>query len=1228
MGMKVATINVNGLHRKEKRSLFFRWCRRECLDIVLLQETHCYDPQNAQDWTREWGRPAFWSTSINPTAGVAFLLSKRAAALPHRIDILNPRLASLVIDVNGEPTTIINLYAPVRYAGNAPFFDQLAKRDWDTSRPSIIGGDFNSVLNMTFDRPGQTSRQASATGLASLIETLGVEDLWRKKNPSSKVVTRRNISGPGGSRIDRIYTPPSLEPWIDGPDHVISVFSDHDAVVLTINSPNASRSAFWKLNTTSLQDHQCRDLVKTIIEEVSDMPHTSCGDLWDRLKSDLRTALKRYSTHKAGLLKERATSIQEEIKRKEANPQITPEDRTYTEKLRGELKEYEERKLKGAQIRSRAAWQLSREAPTRLFSGLEKGRKQASHIASLKDADGSVLEDRRQMHERVRGFYQDLYTSAPMDPEARTKLLNTVQPALDAAATLSCEGLLTLEELTKAAKQLPSNRSPGPDGIPAEFYREFWPELGPLLLRATNEAFEAGLLPTSQRTGYITLIPKKGDLQDLSNWRPITLLTADYKIVSKAVYNRLAAVAQKVISPHQAAIPGRYIHTQTRLVQDIIDWATPTERDGGILFLDQTKAFDRVDWTFLDSVLAKKGFGPDFLRWVRALRSQGCSRVIVNGSLTRPFALTRGVRQGDPLSPLLFCVVIDALAEAISGDPCTEGFALPGTPRPQPAKAILYADDTALPFASAEDLSRIVQWLRVYESASGALVNIQKSAGMVFTGDPERFRPQFDAPWQPSTAPVTYLGVQVGRNLDLDDMWRPIADKVESALKLWANHHFSLAGIRTVVNTFALSKVWYTAAFAPLPLKTATRLTKLIYAYARKGKRSGAVASKWFHTPPNQGGLGLLDPSEMARTILTRMARRLINDPGSAWTRLPWEFVIMEAGYLGHGRATLFCENASPPLTPLSPFWSAVVKATRALARLPAISSLSPIETLSLPLWGNPRVLWKGAPLNPVSWQDLILFSSVRHVFQLFHADGSPKNFSELLKTMSPSLPFHSRMMVRALAQLALEFVPFVQGYMVPLSRRETALCFDSPPQAWFDWRSSPTPAPPPRYGFTLAEWSRLLKSARPQVTALKWNDTFLRVLHGTMPCFNNGQPCPNCGGSAPTPQHLFLECRIAREALDLLDNRLRSVGAAPLSKSSWTAFLVQRQPASPRKTSRRKRDFRLVAQRAMIHALWVFACQARDQQRTDLPSLLRAILERHCQAMGTVRAYRHLLLL
>lgn len=201
-------------------------------------------------------------------------------------------------------------------------------------------------------------------------------------------------------------------------------------------------------------------------------------------------------------------------------------------------------------------------------------------------------------------------------------------------------------------------KTPGSDGLKIEFYHFFWDILAALVDDSFNYSFQKGCFSISQKQGIITLIPKKNKhLEYLKNWRLISLLNTDYKIATKVVAVRLETVLPSIIHPCQAGyIKGRYIGECIRLIPDIMLYTKQKNLPGAAVFLDFEKAFDSIKWNYLKKCLEVFGFGPQLRQWVQVFYSDISSCVLSNGCASEHFLLKRGVRQGCPLSGLLFII--------------------------------------------------------------------------------------------------------------------------------------------------------------------------------------------------------------------------------------------------------------------------------------------------------------------------------------------------------------------------------------------------------------------------------------------------------------------------------------------------------------------------------------------------------------------------------------------
>ena len=241
------------------------------------------------------------------------------------------------------------------------------------------------------------------------------------------------------------------------------------------------------------------------------------------------------------------------------------------------------------------------------------------------------LSDINQILEAWKSFYSKLFQADPPDLEAQGDVLNHLTMFLSSDQMHLCEGPITVEEALVALKGMARRKTPGSDGLSAEFFLKFWNVLGSDLVQVLNTSHEYGTLPSSMRKSLITLLFKKGDRLDMKNWRPISLLNIDYKLCARDLAGRLLKVIHLVVHRDQScSVPGRYIG-DVSFLHDIIDISSELFIPAAILSIDQEKAFDRVDWSFLILVLEKMGFGPSFISWIRLLYYNIRCSVLVNG---------------------------------------------------------------------------------------------------------------------------------------------------------------------------------------------------------------------------------------------------------------------------------------------------------------------------------------------------------------------------------------------------------------------------------------------------------------------------------------------------------------------------------------------------------------------------------------------------------------------
>ena len=292
--------------------------------------------------------------------------------------------------------------------------------------------------------------------------------------------------------------------------------------------------------------------------------------------------------------------------------------------------------------------------------------------------NGRVLRSSREIREAFRTHFQDRFARCPdlQAQEFRDYLADF--PRLGEAEAASCEGAVTECEVRSAMKQVGLNKSPGLDGLPYEVYLRMSHMFAPILTNVFNHWLAQGAIPGRITNGVITLLKKGGRhvRGDLDDYRPITLLNTELKILARVLANCLQLVISDLIGPEQNyAVKGRSIRDNLHLVRQILE-GIKDDTKAALINLDQSKAFDRVDHRFLAVVLETAGFKPEF----RKYNPQAV--VQVNGRCSGAFAVERSVRQGCPLSPLLYVLALEPLLRRLrdgGARPALRGILLSGS---------------------------------------------------------------------------------------------------------------------------------------------------------------------------------------------------------------------------------------------------------------------------------------------------------------------------------------------------------------------------------------------------------------------------------------------------------------------------------------------------------------------------------------------------------------------
>ncbi|CAB1312772.1 unnamed protein product [Coregonus sp. 'balchen'] len=418
-----------------------------------------------------------------------------------------------------------------------------------------------------------------------------------------------------------------------------------------------------------------------------------------------------------------------------------------------------------------------------------------------------------------------------------------------------------LEDIREAMEaQIPSKMRMGKGKVPGMDGRQ-------IVLEVLKAILEMGVPRGLMAVGVLSLLYKKGDTTDLGNWWPLTMLCVDYKMLAKVLADRLRTALPYVVHEDQTCgIEGRSIRWNLSLIRDSIAWVEDRGLPLMVAALEQAKAFDRVNRYFLFRVLGRLGFGEKYIGWFRALYVGAGCRVNVNGHIGDVFDLTSGVRQGCPLSALLFVLYMEPVGAAIRADTGVEGLLIPGSGGLH-VKMTQYADDTSLLLCKDSCLTRSLAIIGEFTRALGVVLNHAKSS-----------RGRTDVPGGLSLCigALKILRVLFETSGSATLNWNRSIAVVQRKLGMWRARSFSYIGKVLVLKVDVLLSLLYMAYVYPLP------------ASLRSG-RLERVARVRMLCPIGEGELAppVIHPSGYflrARSIM------VWSNTGPCTEQLPWHF--------------------------------------------------------------------------------------------------------------------------------------------------------------------------------------------------------------------------------------------------------------------------------------------------------------------------------------------------
>ena len=811
MDTKFITLNVNGISTERKQKLLFDFLKMNNIKIICLQEHNIKDKGKLMDMFYD-NFDVVLNESINLKGGTAVLIDKSLGCKILQIE-KSPcsRITSVKLVIGEKRMHILNVYAPsgskFHQVREQMFRDEIIYYLRNNLSNTILCGDFNCILNKRDKSKNSTCPLSK--NLSSTITNLNLKDVWSlMRNDIEYTYFRDNY----GSRLDRIYATDlasSISNIITKP----IPFSDHHGVIIDIslNTSIEMGRFYWKLNVRLLEDQDIGEEFKVLWDKMitRKIYYDNVNEWWEKhAKVNICKFFKRKGREESklqkGLLKYFELKLNKLYREFHNNGQL---DLTETKRLKSKINDIKEKIMEGVSIRARIKEQTEGERPSSSLLSKQSSSKAKTKISEIKTeyyddtSTNTVLNSQVSIMNYITESFQNQYEDVAIDKNKQDWFLSFIEKCVSENDNKSLISFISDEEIYLTIKSFNNNKSPGIDGLPIEFYINFFHIIRTEFCEMIRNSFRIKKLTDSQRKAIIILLFKGGDCKLLSSRRPISLICVDTKIMSKIIANRLKPIMKCCISNEQFCGSEKSIIECNNVTRDMLYYINEQNITCALINIDLQKAFDSVNHSFLFSVMRKMGFSLEFISFIQMFYNEVISVCLVNGHQGNSFNIKRGVRQGCPLSMLLYVLAQEPLYRALKASTQIQAIDIPC----KETKLLGFADDTSIFVNSILSITSVFNILKDYGNASGIQVNNKKTKIMGFGGWMDRTEwPISDLKTQSSD--ITILGIIFCRdiNVAINLTWDKILSNIRIMTRLLSGRHFTLHQRAIIVNTLIL----------------------------------------------------------------------------------------------------------------------------------------------------------------------------------------------------------------------------------------------------------------------------------------------------------------------------------------------------------------------------------------------------------------------------------------
>ena len=768
----------------------------------------------------------------------------------------------------------------------------LASSQAVSSKPWMIMGDFNQIrepaehskpLSLNLDKRMRDFSQCLLNANVEDLNFRGTSFTWwnkQKNSPIAKKLDRCLVND------DWYFNFPSSVAFFGSPE-----FSDHAVISISLDPERARAKKPFRFYNFLIKSPGFREMVC-----VNWFSFSVTGSAMYRVSKKLKLlkkCIKDFSRLNYSGIEKKTAEAHEKLIQAQEILLSSPSTMNASAEIQA-LKEWEDLSSAEAAFffqRSRINWLAFGDGNSRLFHRYAATRQAINHIHFLNSDVGERIESQEGIQQLCVDYFSKLLGS-----EASQSMF--IQSDLDLLFDFRCseeqvagfDKQFTKEDIKEAFYSLPRNKTGGPDGYSAEFFIATWEIIGPEVTEAILEFFNSGCLLKQWNSAALALIPKIPNASHPSEFRPISCLNTVYKVISKLLASRLKEILPLMISKSQSAfLPGRLLAENVLLATDLVNgYNTRNISPRGMLKVDLRKAFDCVRWDFILATLRALAIPESYIRLIEECLSTASFSISINGALGGFFNSTKGIRQGDPLSPYLFVLAMECLSRLLTArfDAGNIGY----HPRTENVKIshLMFADDVMIFFdGSSNSLHGIAECLDDFASWSGLSMNTTKTELFTAGLDQRESSSLVDYGFPSGAFPIRYLGLPLmSRKLKISE-YSPLVNKVTKCFRAWSVKTLSFAGrlqlLRTVI--FGIINFWCSAFMLP---KGCIKIIESLcsrFLWSGNIERRGIAKVAWSTVclPKQEGGLGLRNLSVWNQVLCLKFIWILLSNSSSLW---------------------------------------------------------------------------------------------------------------------------------------------------------------------------------------------------------------------------------------------------------------------------------------------------------------------------------------------------------